>query len=106
MVGAIGQRHRDIDHREAERTMLESVDDALLDRRNVISRHHTAGDLILELETRAARQRLDVEHHVAELAMTAGLLLVSAALRHRLADAVHALRKHEHELAVVEQVRD
>ena len=79
VIGAVDQRDREIDHREAERAVLERVDDALLDRRDVIARHHAAGDLLLELEAGAARQRLDLEHHVAELAVTAGLLLVAAA---------------------------
>ena len=79
VIGAVDQRHRDVDHREAERAVLERVDDALLDRRDVIARHHAAGDLVLELEAGAARQRLDVEHDVAELAVAAGLLLVAAA---------------------------
>src|SRR5690606_36431237 len=35
---------------------------------------------------RAARQRLDVEYHVAELAVAAGLFLVAAALGRALAD--------------------
>ena len=68
--------------------MLERVDDALLDRRDVVARHHAAGDLVLELEAGAARQRLDLEHDVAELAVAAGLLLVAAALRDRLADGL------------------
>ena len=38
-----------------------------------------AGDLFGELEAFAARARLDVEHHVAELAVAARLLLVPAA---------------------------
>src|SRR3979490_2663380 len=86
MGGAAGQRHRDVDHREAERPMLEAVDDALLDRRNVIARHHAAGDRLLEREAGAARKRPDVEHDVAELAMTARLLLVPATLGDRFAD--------------------
>src|SRR3979411_2557649 len=86
MVGGVGQRHRAGHHREAGRPMLEAVDDALFDRRNVIARHHTAGDLLLEREAGAARKRPDVEHDVAELAMTARLLLVPAALADRFAN--------------------
>ena len=81
VIGAVDQRHRDVDHRKAERAVLERVDHALLDRRDVVARHHAAGDLLLEHEAGAARQRLDVEHDVAELAVAAGLLLVAAALR-------------------------
>ena len=81
VIGAVDQRHRDIDHRKAERPVLECVDHAFLDRRDVVARHHAAGDLVLEREAGAARQRLDVEHDVAELAVAARLLLVPAALR-------------------------
>ena len=86
VIRAVDQRHRQVDHLEAERSVLERIDDAFLDRRNVIARHYAAGDLVLELESGAARQRLDLEHHVAELAVAAGLLLVAAALLDRLLD--------------------
>ena len=66
--------------------MLERVDDAFLDRGNVISRHHPAGDPLLKGKSGSARQRLDVEHNVAVLAVTAGLFLVPAALGNRFAD--------------------
>ena len=59
---------------------------ALLHRRDVIARHHAAGDPVLELEAGAARQRLDLQHRVAELAVAAGLLLVPAAHGDRFAD--------------------
>ena len=68
--------------------MLERVDDAFLDRRDVVARHHAAGDLVLEGEARAARHRLDVEHDVAVLAVAAGLLLVPAALDDAFADGL------------------
>ena len=68
--------------------MLEGVDDALLDRRDVIARHHAARDLLIERKSGAARQRLDVEHHIAELAVTAGLFLVAPALDDRLPDGL------------------
>src|SRR3974377_761349 len=66
--------------------MLERVDNALLDRGNVISRPPPAGDPFLERKSRAARQRLDLEHDVAVLAVSAGLFLVPAALGNRFAD--------------------
>src|SRR5215471_18191958 len=66
--------------------MFHGIDDAFLDRRDVVARHHTAGDLVLEYETGIARQRLDVEHDIAELTVPAGLLLVPAALLDRLFD--------------------
>ena len=87
MVGAVGQRHRHVDHREAaERPVLQIVRHADLDRGDELPRHHAAGDLLGELEAGAARQRLDVEHHVAELAVAARLLLVPAADLDALAD--------------------
>ena len=68
--------------------MLERVDDAFLDRRDIIARHHAAGDFVLEGKARAARHRLDVEHDVAVLAVTAGLFLVPAALHDAFADGL------------------
>ena len=68
--------------------MLEPVDDAFLDRGDVVARHHAAGDFLLEREARAARHRFDVEHDVAVLAVPAGLLLVPAALDDALADGL------------------
>src|SRR6185312_15140875 len=81
VIGAVDQRHREIDHGKAKRPGFEEIDDALLDRWNEIPRHHAAADAILEKKTRTARQGLDLEHDVAELAMPAGLALVAAALR-------------------------
>src|SRR5208282_3033121 len=83
---AVDQRHVKIDHWKTEWAVLESVDDAFLDRRNVVARHHAAGDLVLERKARAARHRLDVDDHVAVLAVAARLLLVTAALDDALAD--------------------
>ena len=88
MVRAVDQRDVKIDHREAERAVLERVDDALLDRRDIVARHHAAGDLFLEGEARAARHRLDVEHDIAVLAVAARLLLVPAALDDAFADGL------------------
>ena len=39
--------------------------------------HHAALDLVEELEALAARQRLEPQVHLAELAAAAGLLLVA-----------------------------
>ena len=50
VIGAVDQRHMQVDHREAERPMLERVDHALLYRRDIVARHHAAGDALLELE--------------------------------------------------------
>src|SRR6185369_659994 len=86
VIRAVNKRDRDVDNLEPERAVLEAVDDALLHRADVIARNDAALDLVLEGEARAARQRLDVEHDVAVLAVAAGLLLVAAALLDRLAD--------------------
>src|SRR5262249_17769259 len=79
-IRAVDKSNAEIDHGKAQRTVLERVDDALLDRGNVVSRPHTAGDPFLERKSRAARQRLDLEHDVTVLAVAAGLFLVPAAL--------------------------
>src|SRR5262245_65037412 len=79
MVRPVDQAHGDIDHGKAERARMEVIADADLDRRNVVLRHHAAGDLVAELEARAALTRLDRDHDVAKLTVTAGLLLVAPA---------------------------
>ena len=86
MIRAVDQRNVEINHRETERAVLQRVDNSLLDRRDVIARHHPAGNLVLEGKTRPARHRLDFEHDVAVLAVTARLLLMTAALRNAFAD--------------------
>jgi hypothetical protein len=43
-----------------------------------LPRDRAAGDPLLEAEAFAARQRLHLDHHVAELAVAARLLLVAA----------------------------
>src|SRR4029077_10410995 len=47
-----------------------------------------ADHLFAELEALATRQRLDLQHNVAELAVAAGLLLVPAALADLLANGL------------------
>ena len=88
MIGAVGQRHLQIGDGETERAACEPVDNALFHRADIVARHRAADHLLGELEALAARQRLDVEHDVAELAVAAGLLLVAAALDDRLADGL------------------
>ena len=65
------QRDRDVDHREAERPALQIFAHALLDRADELARHGAADDLVVEFEARAARQRLDLDMDVAELAVAA-----------------------------------
>ncbi len=67
---------------------VEPVDNALFHRADIVARHRAADHLLGELEALAARQRLDVEHDIAELPVAAGLLLVAAALDDRLADGL------------------
>ena len=80
MILAVEQRHFEIDHRLAERSLLQILDQPGLDRRDEIARHDTAHDLVDEAEARAARQRLDLDLDVGELAMAAGLALVAGVL--------------------------
>ena len=88
MIRTVGQRHLHIDDGKAERPAQQSVDHALFDRADIIARHRAADDLFVKLEAAAARHRLDLQHHVAELAVAAGLLLVPAALGDRFADGL------------------
>ena len=37
---------------KAQRTLMQVIDHALFDRRNEVSRHHAAGDLVLERKAR------------------------------------------------------
>src|ERR1700722_3394755 len=96
-----------IDHGKAEGSVFEGVDDAFLDRGNVVPRHDTAGDLVFERETRAARHRLDVDHDIAVLAVAAGLFLVPAALHHALPDGLAVANRRlaplpRHAIAIAE----
>ena len=65
--------------------------------------------LVFEFEAGAARQRLDLKHGVAELAVAAGLLLMPAALRDRLADGLAVAdrrrpRRHRHRETIGEML--
>ena len=60
-----------------DRALGQHLAHALLDRRDELARDRAALDLVDELEARAARQRLDAQEHLAELAGAAGLLLVA-----------------------------
>ena len=69
----------EVDHRVAgEIAAQPRVLDPLLDRRDELPRDRAAEDVVDELEVGAARQRLDLDLAVAELAVAAGLLLVPA----------------------------
>ena len=89
MVLAVDQPHPEVDHRVAGVVAVRRrLDDALLDRRPEVERDGAAEDLVLELELLAARQRLEDDLAVGELAAAAGLLLVAAV---PLGGAVHGL---------------
>ena len=77
VVGAVDQRDLEVDHREAgEHACVQHRLEALFDARDVFLRHRAADDLVLELEPRAGRRRLDDDLDARELAGAAGLLLV------------------------------
>jgi hypothetical protein len=74
VVGAEGQGDLDVDHREAsQHAVRQRVDQALFHCRDELARHHAALDLVDELEALARFLRLDGEHDVTVLALTAGL---------------------------------
>src|SRR6266581_8036373 len=67
-----------VDDREARYdTFIESAAHALLHGRHEDAGNGAALDLVGELEAGAARQRLDAQEHLAELAGAAALLLVA-----------------------------
>ena len=68
-----------VDDGEAEHAaVLHRLVHALLDRGDELPRDRAADDLVVELEAAAALERLDADERDAELAVTAGLLLVLA----------------------------
>ncbi len=75
---AVGEGDADIDHGEAERSLGHEVAGTGLDRRDVLLGHRTADDAVVEGEAFAPGQRADVDLDVAELAVAAALLLVTA----------------------------
>ena len=85
VVGAVRQRDVDVDDGKPSGPRA-TVDHALFDRADIVARYRTADDLFVEFKAGAARHWLDIQHHVAELAMATGLLLVPAALGNRFAD--------------------
>ena len=76
----------DVDHRKSQRSALQMLAGARLDRRDELARHGAADDLVLELEALAARERADLDLDVAELAVPARLLLMAAVRVGALAD--------------------
>ena len=79
VVRAVVERDAHVLHRiPRDVPLLHGFAHALLDRGDEVARDHPADDLVDELEAFAARQRLDLEPAIAELAAAAGLLLVLA----------------------------
>ena len=73
MVGAVDQLDPDVDHRVAGLdAVLQRLLHPLLGRADELGGDHPALDLVDEVEALFGR-RLEVDHHVAELAATAGL---------------------------------
>ena len=61
-----------------DRAFAQHLAHSFFYRGNELVGNRAAHDLVDELEARAARERLDLEVHLAELARAAGLLLVAA----------------------------
>src|SRR4029079_2835810 len=79
VIRAVEDRRLEVDHWVAGQEATRAcVLDAFLDRRDELARNGATEDVVLELEVAAARQRLDADLAIAELAVAAGLLLVPA----------------------------
>src|SRR5688572_7445282 len=77
MVGAVDERHLEVNHREAgEHAGPEHALEALFDARYVFLRYRTADDLVLEFEAGTGRTGLRDDLHARVLPRAAGLLLV------------------------------
>src|SRR5439155_21172633 len=84
---AVYEPHLDSLYRRARKlAVLHRLLDALVDGRPETLRDHAADDLVHELVAGAFRKRLDHDLAVAELAATAGLLLVAVPGARLLAD--------------------
>src|SRR6266852_4164899 len=60
VIGAVGRGHLQVDHREAgEHAVVERAVDALLDPGHVFLRHSADHRVVLQLETRSRRLRLE-----------------------------------------------
>ena len=77
VIGAVGQRHGEVDDRKADlRSGRGDLANALLDRRDIFPRHVAALDLVDEDDALAALAGFDGDLDAAELAGAARLLLV------------------------------
>src|SRR5205085_8789298 len=79
VILAIDQPDAEIDDRISGEVPAEpGVLNPFLDGGDVLARNRPAEDLVDKFEVGAARQRLDLDLAVGELAVTAGLLLVTS----------------------------
>src|SRR4051794_13140849 len=79
MIGAVEHRHPEVDHRIAgEEAARARVLYPFLDRGHELPRDRAAENVVDELEVGAARERLDLDLAVAELAVSPRLFLVPA----------------------------
>ena len=90
MVRAVHQRRAQVDHGIARQHALGQIlAQALFNRRYEVARYSAADDLIHEFELAiTVEDRLELYPYVAELAVTAGLLLVTALNLDGLADGL------------------
>ena len=77
MIGAVGQRNLDVDHRETgNNTGGQNRIQALFHARNEFLGYRTADNLALELIARTLFIGFDLKNNAGDLASTTGLLLV------------------------------
>ena len=79
MIFAVVEAHAEIHHRKSrQKAALGRIAHALFHRRNPVLGNRAAENIVHELDSRAARQRLHLDAAHAELPVAAGLLLVLA----------------------------
>src|SRR6056297_3664755 len=89
VIGTVVERDPAVHHRiTGDHAVLHLLPDALVDRRDVLLRHHAADDGIDELVTLARLTRLDLDVDVTVLAAAAGLADELAFLLDRTADGL------------------
>src|SRR4051812_8599559 len=100
MIGAVIDRDPEVDHRIAgQESTGARVLNPFFDRRHELPWDRAAEDIVDEFEVAAARQWVQLDLAVAELAMTTSLLLVPAVRFRRRLDRLairNARRLQEH----------